>query len=384
MVRRARAGQLSLCPHLGMHLALINPTYWPEVRRGSERLIHDLAVVLARRGNDVTILTTHSGAGTETVEDGVRIVRSRRLPRLPRSGDLEYFVETAPSVVAGLTRGYYDLAHAFFPVSAWAAINAKRLGGPPVAFSLHGVPVRQYLVARRRRMSILSAAVHGAEGVSVLSEAAAEPYRRYLLREPTILPGGVFCSDFEVEVSRADRPTVVCAASLSDPRKGWRLLLEAFGMVRRRIPDARLLLAGGRDPFFGSVSLEAAAGVELIEGDDKSALAAAYASAWVSVLPAIGEAFGLVLIESLAAGTPAVALRSGASPEVLSDEVGSLVEPGAGAEGLAKVLVEALREPPGRAVADACRRRAREFDWERVADLYDDFHRGILGGKLTQ
>jgi glycosyltransferase involved in cell wall biosynthesis len=359
-------------------VALIHPTYWPEVRRGSERLIHGLATSLARRQHEVTILTTHPGPSEEANEDGVRVIRTRRPPKLPRTADQEYFVETAPAVGMRLLGGGYDLAHAFFPVDAWAAVKARRAGGPPVAFSFHGVPVRQYLVARRRRLELVTTAAREADAVSVLSEAAARPYRRYLLRDPAILPGGLFCDQFEVEAERSERPTLICAASLGDPRKGGPLLLEAFSRARERVPEARLLLAGGRDAFLSRLSLDLPDAVQAIDGDDTPTLAAAYASAWASVLPAVGEAFGLVLLESMAAGTPPIALRAGASPEVVGEGAGTLVEPD-DPSALADAIADALREPPSAEDAEACRARAREFDWERITDRYEDFHRAALG-----
>jgi glycosyltransferase involved in cell wall biosynthesis len=358
---------------MSRRIALMNPTYWPEVRRGSERLIHDLAVSLQGRGHRVSILTTHPGPSEETVEEGVRVVRSRRPPSMPRAADQEYFLETAPVAALALMRGEYDVAQAFFPVDAWAAVQVNRRGGPPVAFSFHGIPARQYLVARRRRLGLVSTAAREAQAVSVLSEAAAEPYRRYLLRDPCVLPGGIFCSDFEVDVARANHPCLICTASLGDPRKGGRLLLDAFARARERVPGARLLLAGGRDPHMSKLSLELPKGVDLFDGDDTQELAAAYASAWASVLPATWEAFGLVLVESMAAGTPPIALRAGASPEVLTNGVGTLVEPD-DVGALAESIASALAAPPDDEMSDACRRRAREFDWERVARQYEDFH----------
>ena len=363
---------------MSLRIALVHPTYWPEVRRGSERLINGLATSLAARGHEVTILTTHPGPTSEAVEDGVRVIRSRRPPKPPRSGDQEYFVETAPVAALRLIRGDYDLAHAFFPVDAWAAVRARSAGGPPVAFSFHGVPVRQYLVAKRRRLDLLATAVGEASAVSVLSEFAAEPFRRFLLRDPRVLPGGVFCDRFEVEVERAERPTLICTASLGDPRKGGDLLLEAFKLARERVPDATLLLAGGRDPFLSRISLELSGeGVEVIDGDDTAALAAAYARSWASVLPAVGEAFGLVLVESMAAGTPPIALRAGASPELVGDGIGALVEPGDPA-ALADAIAGALAAPPDAAVREACRALARPFDWSRIVDRYEEFHREAL------
>src|SRR5439155_1593557 len=70
--------------------------------------------------------------------------------------------------------------------------------------------------------------------------------------------------------------------------------------------------------------------------------ARAYAGAWASVLPSVDEAFGLVLIESLAAGTPAVAARSGACPEIIDDDrVGRLFAPD-DADDLLRAMEEAL------------------------------------------
>lgn len=362
-----------------LRIALLAPTYWPEVRRGTERLVHDLAISLAGAGDEVAILTTHPGPAETSVEDGVHVVRSRRPPKPPRSGDQEYFIETAPVTAAKLLDGGYDLAHAFFPVQAWAAVQAKRLGGPPVAFSFHGIPVRQFLVTRRRRMELVSAAVRGADSVSVLSRFAAEPYRRYLLREPRVLPGGLFCDDFEVDAERTPHPSLICAASLNDPRKGGKLLLEAFALARERVPEARLLLAGGRNPFLGGVELGIPEGVELFDGDDTAVLARAYARSWASVLPAVGEAFGLVLLESMAAGTPPIALRTGGSAELLAEGPGSLVEQNH-PEALADALVSALAAPPEEKARRACRARAREYDWARVRALYDEFHEDALAG----
>jgi glycosyltransferase involved in cell wall biosynthesis len=67
----------------------------------------------------------------------------------------------------------------------------------------------------------------------------------------------------------------------------------------------------------------------------------------------VEEAFGLVLVESLAAATPAMAARSGASPEVLTDDTpGVLFDPDDEA-ALAAALDEALAlaRRPGTAAA---------------------------------
>ena len=362
-----------------MRVALLHPTYWPEVRRGSERLIHDLAVSLAAAGEEPVIVTSHPGRDTRTIEDGIEVIRARRPPEPRRLRFYEHHLENVPNLLWRLSRERFDLAHAFYPSDAWAAVQARRLGGPPVIFSFHGIPAREHLVARRGRIAIIKAAVAGAAATTVLSEAAAGPFRRYLLARPRVLPGGVIARDFEAAAERSPEPTLLCAASLGDPRKRADTLFAGFSALRERRPQARLLVARSRDPVMSPEPVNLPEGAEWIDVDRTADLARAYASAWVSVLPALHEAFGLVLVESLAAGTPVVAARSGAGPEIVADgDLGRLFEPGDGAD-LARALDEALELAGEDATAEACRRRAADFDWSLVVRRYRELYATVLG-----
>lgn len=358
-----------------MRIALLAPTYWPEVTRGSERVVHDLGVMLTERGHDVTLLSSHPGPGSVAVEDGVRVVRDRRPPRAERMRLYEDHVEAAPALFARLARGNFDVAAAFHNASAWAAVRAHRFGGPPVAFCYHGLPTRFYLVERRYRIELMRAAIRGSAATAVLSEAAAVAMRRWLQCEARVLPAGIFTEHFAAEAAAPAQPTLLCAASLGDPRKRAQLLFGAFTRLRDRVPDARLQVVATRDPVLSRRPVEPPEGAELVDPDRDGrgdGLARLYAGATASVLPAVAEAQGLVLLESLAAGTPAIAARSGAGPETLdSESVGVLFEPddeGSLAEALERGL--ALAADP--ATADACRMRAAEFDWSRRIGPYEE------------
>lgn len=358
-----------------MRIAVLHPSYWPEVRRGGERLVHDVAAGLAARGHDVTLVTSHGGGRTLSEEDGFTVVRNRRLPtRLVHRRSYEFHLTNAPAVARELLVRPLDLVHAFHPVDAWAAV---RVGRAPVVYSMNGIPARQFLVARRYRLPMIEAAVRGAAEVTVLSEAAAEPFRRYLGRDPAVVPGGVFTDRF-TPGARDERPTIVCAASLNDARKRGRVLMDAFGLLLERRPDARLVLAGLDDPTQGEEPLSLPPGATAAPALDDGRVARAYSSAWVSVLPAIYEAFGLVLVESLATGTPVVAARSGACPEVLDDDaVGRLFEPdNAGAMATAMDEALTLARQPG--TVERCRAHARRWDWERILPRYEEVYERAL------
>lgn len=362
-----------------MRIALLHPSYWPEVRRGSERLVHDLGSTLAARGHDVTLITSHRGPASEELEDGFRVVRCHRPPRIRQLRHYEDHVDSIPWMTWRLLLGRYELAHAFHPAYAWAAVKARRAGGPPVVFSFHGIPERRYLVQRRYRLEMLKSTIAAAAATTVLSEAAARVFRRYLLADPTVLSGGVLAEEFAAPGPRAEDPTVLCAASLGDPRKRADLLFAAFDRLRERRPDARLGLVRTPDPAMSPLEVTPPGGAEWIDADRTEDLARAYAGAWASVLPGEGEAFGLVLLESLAAGTPVVAARAGGCPEIVSDDgIGRLFEPGDESD-LARALDDALELGSAAAeTADACRARAREFDWARVAGEYEAVYESAL------
>jgi phosphatidyl-myo-inositol alpha-mannosyltransferase len=363
-----------------MRIALLHPTYWPEVMRGGERFIHGLGTALAGRGHEVTLLTSHPGRTTASTEDGITVVRFRRLPRPPLLGLHELHVENVPTLVSRLLHGRFDLTHAHFPADGWAAVLARRLGGPPVVFTLHGIPTRRHLVARRRRLEMVSTTVSEAAAVTTVSEAAARPLRRYLLREPRVIHPGLFPGDFAVDVERASVPTVLCTASLGDPRKRAGLLFEAFEELRRSHGEVMLLVSRGLDPIMSPDRIRLPRGARWLDPDPRpSVLAAAYARAWVTVLPAVEEAFGIVLTESLASGTPVVADRSGAGPEIVDSEaLGRLFEPDDPSD-LADAIRGALDLARLPETAAACRRRAVEFDWEKLVGEYEAVYRSTVG-----
>ena len=76
------------------------------------------------------------------------------------------------------------------------------------------------------------------------------------------------------------------------------------------------------------------------EPPDPSRVASVYREAWVSVLPSVGEALGLVLVEALACGTPVVGSRLDGIPEVIDrNEIGRLFD-GDDPAALATALLE--------------------------------------------
>lgn len=360
----------------GLRVALLAPCYWPEVRRGGERLVRDLADGLIARGHKPRLITSHPGPPSRALEDGLEVIRHWRPPagRLRRRG-FEDHLTHLPLSLATLRRGDDDVAHATY---VGDAVVAARSGRPSV-FSVLGAPDRRYLVERRRRVELWLEAAHGCGAVTVLSEAAATVLRRDLGIETQVVPPGVDTRAFTPGGKRHERPTILCASAVDDPMKRVEVLLAAFELVRRERRDARLVLDRPRDAALAA-RLAATDGVELLEAASRSPeLVDAYREAWVCALPSVGEAFGLVLAESLACGTPVVGSDSGGIPEVLGGrpDVGRLAPP-EDPQALAAALLEAFEMAHDPAVAAACRDRAEELSLDCFTDAYVALYREVM------
>jgi glycosyltransferase involved in cell wall biosynthesis len=184
-------------------------------------------------------------------------------------------------------------------------------------------------------------------------------------------------SAFRAELGiAADDPLVVAVGNVTENR-GQHVLVSALPAIRAELPGARVAIVG--DPHPRPRDLEyrdrlAALAGELgvadavsFEGhrDDVSGV---LAGADVVVNPRlVGEAFGRVACEALSAGTPVVAMREGAVPEVLRDgETALLVEPGdPGAIASAALRLLADRDLAARLVAAGRRDVLRRFSPER-------------------
>jgi glycosyltransferase involved in cell wall biosynthesis len=159
------------------------------------------------------------------------------------------------------------------------------------------------------------------------------------------------------------------------------LLVEAFARVRARRPDARLVLVRPtRSPGAGTGPGFDGPGVEWVDQDHRPAvLAGLYGEAWVSALPAVDEAFGLALVESLACGTPVVGYAQGGIPEVLDRPgIGTLLRR-LDAEELAHALELTLELAGDPLTAIRCRERAEDFSAERSSDRYLALYRELTG-----
>ncbi|MGI8807267.1 MAG: glycosyltransferase family 4 protein [Acidimicrobiales bacterium] len=160
------------------------------------------------------------------------------------------------------------------------------------------------------------------------------------------------------------------------PHKNLVTLVAAFDRVARGDPGLRLLIVGdtSEDPFLSSTSSvrRAVQGsptgqqVTLTGFVDDDSLVALYGGAVATVLPSLGEGFGLTAAESAACGTPVVASPLPALLELLGD-AGVYADP-TDADALAAALARPLQDAALRErLAQASLARAASWSWTAAA-----------------
>ena len=369
-----------------LHVVVTNPYAWPHVRRGAERLLNDLAAWLHARGHRVTVFAM----GPQDAEEdraGVRYVFMQERMRSSRRqlNSLHYF---AWRLQHELRRIDADAVFCLNYFDAYAALRARTHAPRPyrVLFQAVGIPTRRYFRAVPLDAWFMHRVLRDADATIALSSFARDLLERDFGCHAQVLAPPVMTENFSAldALVPADGPHILFVGDVDEPRKGARALCRAFALVRQAHPGATLTFAGraseatraallalpGVASHAGSIRFHGVGGVH--------DLPELYRRASVTVLPAVWEAFGLVLVESLAAGTPLVGARHAGIVDIIDrDLVGCMFDPGAfdiqtdNAEALAQAVLDVLARGKTPEVIAACRARAQQFSWDALGPAYE-------------
>lgn len=357
-----------------------HPFFWPEVRRGAEREIHDLARAQARTGHRVRLVTSTPTGLLRRWHEGALPVTAVRRPGLLRRWGWTEEATTVFGTALATAGARADVVHAWHHVDAFAlAANRRLRRRAPLVLKLTGTVEADRMEHVRFERRFFREAIVRADAVWVNSAYARDVMAGFDV-PMDVVPAGIDLDRFRPGGTRAAEPTVLCTAAPAEPRKRVALLIEAWPAVTDAVPGAQLLLAGRADAgvqreLLARVPADVVGSIGFVGSLADQELVDAYRSAWVTVAPAVAEALGLATLESLACGTPVVGARSGATPELVPPGVGALYEPD-DAEACAEAIVGQLLSTPTDPAR--CRDAAMPFGWANVAPRVEAGYRALL------
>lgn len=230
------------------------------------------------------------------------------------------------------------------PYAAWIATSlddewrGRRLWLSPsrrLALAVNA-PVLRRLERTTLRGARIVCATSPTARAGIAAAAGIDPERVRVLPIPVDLDRFTPLPEGEWRENLA-RPVLAFVGRGDDPRKNVGLLLDALPLIRRRVPEARLLLVG-RPPAGPLPEAVHAAGFVDSVGD-------AIRGAALLVVPSRQEGFGLLAAEALACGVPVLSTPCGGPEEMIRRSGGGRVLESLEAEELAEAAAELLEAP---------------------------------------
>jgi phosphatidylinositol alpha-mannosyltransferase len=356
-----------------MRIGLVCPYQW-DVPGGVQYHVRDLAETLLGLGHHVEILTP---AEREESLPPYATFAGRTVP-VPYNGSMasmQFGPVSAARVRRWLRDGRFDVVHVHEPAAPSVSLLVCMIAKGPIVATFHAATTRSKWLAAlgpwaRPWLERIS-------GRIAVSDFARRVQVEHLGGDAVIIPNGVHVDVFAHGPSLpgctrgVDGPTIGFLGRYDEPRKGLPVLLEAMRTVVRQHPGARLLIAGRGDAadLAELIGEDLRAHVALLGALSEPDKAAFLRSVDIYCAPnLLGESFGVVLIEALAAGAPIVASDLDAFAKVLEDgAAGVLVRRGTPA-ALARALCELLADPDRRAaLSEGGPRAAAPYDWAVLA-----------------
>jgi len=379
-----------------MNVLMLSWEYPPRVVGGLGRHVHALATALVREGHEVVVISRdHPDAPADSVVDGVRVVRVGEDPPLvPFAELLAWVMALNHGLLRAALRVMEDFApdviHAHDWLVAHAAKTLKDHTGAPVVATVHATEAGRH---QGFLPGPVNRAVHSVEWWLTYEARRVITCSSYMRDEVIelfalpadkvdVVPNGIDVEHWSADaaevallrdqLSPTGAPVLLYAGRL-EYEKGVQTVLAALPRLRRRHPGLRLVVAGVGTHLAElqalARTLRVSRSVSFMGFLEPSELAVVAAAADCAVVPSIYEPFGMVALESAAAGTPIVVADTGGLREFVDhDATGLRFAPGdhaALADAVTRLLGDEVLAQ--RLVRDARLLLARDYTWTAIA-----------------
>jgi len=320
--------------------------YPPLVVGGIAAHVDGLSRAMVRAGHEVTVLSLHTPeAEDDSIDHGVRVLRANiDLPWLPDDnivGRMCSANHQITQLAAQLGKWRPDVVHAHDWLVSWAGDTLAKVLDVPLVATIHATE-------RGRHGGHVPpgtpAAINSVEWWLTYQASDVICCSKFMIREVVggfdlpmdkihLVPNGVDPAVWAPPTPRPLREPLVLAWGRVQYEKGFQVLARAVGALRTRVPGIRCVIAG-RGSYLAElqsqIDVEGLSDVVHLTGFvSDSDLRELLHRAGCSVIPSLYEPFGIVALESMAAGAPTIVARTGGLAEIVDGTgAGLLFEPG--------------------------------------------------------
>lgn len=377
----------------------IGMSWFPEQPEGVSRYYYDCIRNLPNASVDLQGLVTGSAEAAIATKGQIRAFAPTEASLLTRLQAIRQSVRH--QLTSAETE--YDLVVAHFALYALPILN--QLGNLPLVIHFHGPWALESNAENQQPWAILvkktleKITYRRANSLIVLSQAFKDLLHqqyRVPLDKIKIIPGGVDLNQFKTDLSptearnklgwQQERTVLFCVRRLVR-RMGLENLLTAIDRVRTQYPDILLYIAGKgalAETLQQQINdLNLTNHVSLLGYLPEEQLPIAYRAANFSVVPSVAyEGFGLIVVESLAVGTPVLATPIGGIPEILQPFCTDLLLENASVDQLAQGITQVLSGKRPLPSSEACQAYVKSnYTWSVIAPQIKSVYEQACGNK---
>jgi len=376
-----------------MKIALVSP-YDFAYPGGVVNHITCLCNQLTMRGHDVRIIAPASKVVPDFDRRFIPVGRPRPLPV---SGSVAR-ITLSPWLSRAVKRIYaqekFDIVHLHEPFMPMLCTTFLRLSRAPTVGTFHAsggqswYKLSWYTYSTPFGKWLLRKWSRNLTGRIAVSPIALSFVSKYFHHDYTVIPNGIDAAHFHPDVSPIPeyddgRPNIVFVGRM-EKRKGVNYLIKAFQVVKREIPDCRLIIVGPgtrlRKRYEGHVRKYNIKDVVFVGYASYDDLPRYYRTATVVCAPAIGwESFGIVLLEAMAVGKPLVASNIAGYASVINDGEDGMLVPRRNTRELSSALVKVIKDKSlQQRLGERGREKAIRYDWSEVTERLVNFYKETI------
>ncbi len=380
-----------------MNILMISDVYFPRIN-GVSTSIQTFKAEFEKFGHRVTLIAPEY-TGNDSHDDSIIRIPARTIPYDPEDRMMKS--SNITRLIPQLKLHDFDIVHIQTPfVAHYTGIKiAKALGIPCVItyhtlfeeYLYHYIPIipKQILKFFARRFS--SSQCNQAQGIVAPSSIIVDLLKSYGVKNNIrIIPTGINSNKFETgngEKFKADfkipsNNKVLLNVSRVAFEKNIGLLLEVVNKVKHQIPEVMLIIAG--EGPAKNVYMQKAKDLGLDDNisfvgylDRDSELIDCYHSADIFVFSSVTETQGLVLLESMAAGTPVVSVAAMGTKDILTGCDGAKITNGEINDFCSKIVSLLKNQQAYEQTKLAAVQYAEQWDSATLADNMLEFYQQV-------
>jgi glycosyltransferase involved in cell wall biosynthesis len=408
-----------------MNILIVSPNPVGASFGGGGIVERDLGTYLLERGHSVTIIATIvnppfiKGIIGKLQLDIINKVPVLRLPLLPTLSKYpKADVYMPPSLNSLLMLNEWlkknlrniDIVHVHDfgePLTTYLVSLFTKYNRPPYVLTLHGFPNPEYSKTLQCLLRIYEKAfgkfiVRNASYVTATSPSVSKEFiAKYseLTNKITVIPNGISLKEVRRLIKKNSNDEhlkkeikmkfhipedhlIIFSVGRLVQRKGLDVLIKSLKIVKEKIPNVTLVVAGETYIYldhFQSIARKENVDVKFVGFIEEELKYQLLKTADIVVIPSLKEGFGLVALEAMAAGAPIVASNCSGLKDILKHKETALMTTPANDVELASAITRLLDDTKLRSkISKAGIKEVERYDWNNIVERYIKVYESVV------